>query len=161
MAETTDETLTIRLASPADAAIIAEHRVRMFQDGGSLDTERGAAMQTRLAPMLASMLANGEYVGWLMVTKDGAVVGGAGAQLRTLLPRPETFVAREALVVNVYVAPAYRRRQLARRLMGAILDWSRAQGIERVALHPSTMGRPLYESLGFNPSNELVIYLKP
>jgi len=153
-----DETLTIRLATPDDAATIARHRAQMFQDTGRLDAERAAAMQERLIPMLGPMLASGEYVGWLLVAEDSAVVGGAGVQMRTLLPRPETFVAREALVVNVYIEPPYRRRQLARRLMGAILDWSRAQSIERVALHPSSMGRPLYESLGFTPSHELVLY---
>jgi GNAT superfamily N-acetyltransferase len=68
-------------------------------------------------------------------------------------------VAHEALVVNVYVEPGYRRQGLARRLMADILAWGREQGIERVSLHASSMGRPLYESLGFAPSNEFVIYL--
>ena len=156
-----DENLTIRLATADDAAIIAEHRARMFQDTGWLESERATAMVGQVTPLLALMLASGEYVGWLVIAEDGAVVAGAGVQLRKLLPRPETFVEREALVVNVYVQPAYRRCGLARRLMGAILAWGRAQGIERVALHPSSMGRPLYESLGFTPSNELVTYLKP
>jgi GNAT superfamily N-acetyltransferase len=80
--------------------------------------------------------------------------------MRTLLPRPETDVAREALVVNVYIEPEYRRQGLARRLMEAILAWSREQGVERVSLHASTMGQPLYEALGFTRSNEFVIYLR-
>jgi GNAT superfamily N-acetyltransferase len=63
-------------------------------------------------------------------------------------------------VVNVYVQPDYRRQGLARRLMVEILGWSREQGIERVSLHASTMGRPLYESLAFVHSNEFVLYLK-
>lgn len=155
-----DEKLAIRLATADDAAIIAEHRARMFQDTGRLDAERATVMVGQVTPMLRPMLASGEYVGWLVIAADGAIVAGAGAQIRKLLPRPETFVEREALVVNVYVQPAYRRCGLARRLMGAILAWGRVQGIERVVLHPSTMGRPLYESLGFTPSNELIIYLK-
>lgn len=154
------DTLRIRLATPDDAVVVAEHRARLFQDTGRLDDDRAAAMMELLVPMLRPMLASGEYVGWLAVAADGAVAAGAGAQIRKLLPRPETFVAREALVVNVYVQPAYRRQGLARRLMAAILEWCREQGIERVVLHPSSMGRPLYESMGFTPSNELVIYLK-
>ncbi|HUY77681.1 MAG TPA: GNAT family N-acetyltransferase [Ktedonobacterales bacterium] len=156
-----DETLTIRLATPDDATIIAEHRARMFQDTGWLDSERATVLVEQVTSMLRPALASGEYMGWLVIAEDGAVVAGAGAQIRRLLPRPETAVEREALVVNVYVQRTYRRGGLARRLMGAILEWSRAQGIERVALHPTSMGRPLYESLGFVPSNELVTYLKP
>src|SRR5579871_5228576 len=144
-----DDNTIIRFATAHDAGIIAEHRARMFQDTGRLDEEQATAMITQLVPLLQTMLASGEYIGWLVVSEENAVVAGAGVQVRKLLPRPETSVAREALVVNVYVQPDYRRHGLARRLMAAVLDWCREQGIERVALHASHMGRPLYESLGF------------
>ena len=155
-----NESLTIRPATPDDVGIIAEHRARMFQDTGRLDDDRAAAMIALLKPIMRPMLVSGEYTGWLVATKDEAIAGGAGVQMRTLLPRPETDVAREALVVNMYVEPEYRRQGLARRLMEAILAWSREQGIERVSLHASTMGQPLYEALGFTRSNEFVIYLR-
>jgi GNAT superfamily N-acetyltransferase len=155
-----EETLTIRLATPDDAALIAEHRALLFESTGKITSEDVPAMERRLQPQLYRMLRAGEYIGWLAEAAGGKVVAGAGVQLRTLLPRPETAIAREALVVNVYVWPDYRRRGLARRLMLAVLDWSREQGIERVALHASTMGRPLYESLGFTASNEMVIYVR-
>lgn len=155
-----DESLTILRATPDAAAIIAEHRARMFQEIGRLDTTRAAATMEQVQPMLGPMLASGEYVGWLAIAESGMVVAGAGVQVRRLLPLPETFVDREALIVNVYVQPTYRRLGLARRLMAAVLDWCHAQGIERVSLHASSMGRPLYESLDFTPTNEMVRLLK-
>jgi GNAT superfamily N-acetyltransferase len=155
-----NKSLAIRRATPDDVDAIAEHRARMFQDAGRLDDDRAAAMIELLKPIMRPMLASGEYLGWLVVAKDGAIIGGAGVQMRNLLPRPETDVAREALVVNVYVEPEYRRQGLARRLMEAVLAWSREQGVERVSLHASTMGQPLYETLGFARSNEFVLYLR-
>jgi GNAT superfamily N-acetyltransferase len=155
----TDDTITIRRATPDDVRIIAAHRACMFADMGKIDGERAAALIELLTRILGPMLASGEYHGWLAIAGNGTVAAGAGVQVRTLLPRPETDVAREALVVNVYVEPAYRRHGLARRLMADILAWGREQGIERVSLHASSMGRSLYESLGFAPSNEFVIYL--
>jgi GNAT superfamily N-acetyltransferase len=154
------ETVTIRPATLDDSTTIAEHRARLFQDTGRVDAERATAMIGEVAPTLRQMLSTGEYLGWLAVTTDAAVVAGAGVQLRRLLPRPETSVAYEALVVNVYVHPAHRRRGLARSLMSAVLAWCREQGIERVVLHASNMGRPLYETLGFTLSNEMVLYLR-
>jgi GNAT superfamily N-acetyltransferase len=155
-----DESLTIRRATTDDASIVAEHRARMFLDMDRIDGARTATMIEQLTPMLRPMLASGEYHGWFVTAEDETIVAGAGVQIRRLLPRPETEVAREALVVNVYVQPDYRRQGLARRLMEEILGWSREQGVERVSLHASTMGRPLYESLGFVHSNEFVLYLK-
>jgi GNAT superfamily N-acetyltransferase len=151
----------IRYATAAEASIVAEHRARMFKDTGRLSDEGAAKMRETLQAQLPPMLASGEYIGWFVATPEDAVVAGAGVQLRHLLPRPETLVDREALVVNVYVVPEYRQQGLARRLIQAILDWCVEQGIERVALHPSTMGRHLYETLGFSPSNELVLYQRP
>lgn len=152
--------ITIRITTPDDAATIAGHRSSMFLDLGRFDIEMAATINDELIPIFQRMVSSGEYVGWLAIAEDGTVVAGAGVQLRMLLPRPETAVTREALVVNVYVQPAYRRNGLARRLMVAILDWCRKQGIERVVLHASIMGRPLYESLGFTATNEMSLYLK-
>jgi hypothetical protein len=35
------------------------------------------------------------------------------------------------------------------------MDWSREQGFDRVVLHASDAGRPLYEKIGFKPTNEM------
>jgi len=61
----------------------------------------------------------------------------------------------EAIVVNVYTEPAWRRRGAARTLMEQVIDWARAQGIGRLVLHASKDGRALYERLGFAPTNEM------
>ena len=39
--------------------------------------------------------------------------------------------------------------------MQTILDWALAQGFDRVSLHASDAGRALYQSLGFEPTNEM------
>jgi hypothetical protein len=44
--------------------------------------------------------------------------------------------------------------------MQVILEWLAEQGIQRVALHTSDDGRSLYESLGFQPSNEMRLHLE-
>lgn len=116
----------IRLATAANTHIVAEQRVRLLVDTGRLTPDAAATLLARLPPLLAPMLASGEYIGWLAETPESVVVAGAGVQLRRLLPRPETLTDREALVVNVYVAPTHRRLGLARRLMLAILDWCAA-----------------------------------
>jgi hypothetical protein len=39
--------------------------------------------------------------------------------------------------------------------MQAMMEWARAQGFDRLLLHASDAGRPLYRSLGFLPTNEM------
>jgi len=39
--------------------------------------------------------------------------------------------------------------------MRTILDWIKQQGLRSVNLHASDEGRPLYERLGFESTNEM------
>ena len=111
---------------------------------------------------LAPAITDGRYIAWVAERDDrsGEIVAGAGVQLRELLPRPD--VARErvvhgpqGLVVNVYTERAWRRRGAAEALMRELLRWCRENGIESIVLHASGEGRPLYEKLGFTPTNEM------
>jgi GNAT superfamily N-acetyltransferase len=74
-------------------------------------------------------------------------------------PGPRFPDGRVAFVYNVYVARPHRRRGLARRLMTTVHDWCRSEGITVMALHPSDEGRPLYESLGYQRTNEMRLVL--
>lgn len=106
-------------------------------------------------------VADGRYVGWVAEDdRSSEIVGGAGLQLRELLPRPDGARERlvrgaQALVLNVYTERAWRRRGVADALMRELLRWCRANGIESVVLHASDEGRRLYEKLGFTPTNEM------
>jgi GNAT superfamily N-acetyltransferase len=71
------------------------------------------------------------------------------------MTNPRNPDSRRAYIANIYTKPDYRSRGIARRIMNTILDWCRAEGVEGVALHASPFGRPLYESLGFEPTNEM------
>jgi len=58
-------------------------------------------------------------------------------------------------VVNVYTEPEWRGRGIARALMKVLMEWAAGQGADRLVLHASDAGRPLYQSLGFEPTNEM------
>jgi ribosomal protein S18 acetylase RimI-like enzyme len=55
--------------------------------------------------------------------------------------------------------PEYRRRGIARSIMRELIDRWRSQGFDCVCLHASDEGRPLYEQIGFQPTNEMRLNL--
>jgi GNAT superfamily N-acetyltransferase len=63
------------------------------------------------------------------------------------------------MILNMYTEKEFRRRGIARQLMLVMMDWVRREGFPKVGLHASDEGRPLYESLGFEVSNEMEIRL--
>ena len=64
------------------------------------------------------------------------------------------------MILNVYTEPEFRRQGVARKVMQAILEWIKARGLHSVNLHASPEGRHLYETLGFEPTNEMRLWLE-
>lgn len=147
---------TLRVATPDDAATIAQHRTAMFQDMGLVPTaEDYAQLLESSTSWLTDVLAKKQYAGWL-IESDATVVAGGGVLLRDLFPVPGCHrVGVWAHIMNVYTVPEYRRRGLARMLMRQILDWCAAQKVDQVTLTASQEGRTLYESLGFKSTSDM------
>ena len=152
----------VRKADAADIPALARHRVGMFRDMGQLASDRKEPLERATASFLRDAMPRGEYLAW--VAEDAGtpavIVGGAGVQLRPILPRPrvgaeDLELGPEAIVLNVYVEPEWRRRGVAEALMRTLLDDLAARGLRRIVLHASVDGRRLYERLGFEPTNEM------
>jgi GNAT superfamily N-acetyltransferase len=88
-----------------------------------------------------------------------APVAGGGLTMIPWPPGPRYPGTRLAFVYNVYTEPAYRGRGLARRVMDAIHDFCRTEGVGSVALNASQFGRPLYESLGYQVATSPMMFL--
>jgi GNAT superfamily N-acetyltransferase len=152
--------IKIREAGPDDLPVVLHHRRAMFKDMG-LGNEAGlAAMSASSESLLAGALADGRYRGWLAELPGGEIVAGGGLWIAPWLSHPRDPQPRRGEILNVYTEPAFRRRGLARRLMGVMIGWCRDQGFPWIMLHASEDGRPLYESLGFQPTNEMRLLLK-
>jgi GNAT superfamily N-acetyltransferase len=150
---------SIRLATLEDAGIIAGHRHRMFLDMGKYDPQKLEAMIDAYKPWLESKMPAGEYLSWLAMASDGTVAAGLGLWLMDWPPHVIGSGLRRGNIINVYTETPHRRQGLARMLMNAALDWCRANGVDVIILHASKEGRHLYESVGFQPTNEMRLVL--
>ncbi len=104
---------------------------------------------------LTTAFADGSYQGWLAEDRQGKVVAGGGVLISTWPPRPRDSNTRRAVIFNVYTEPEFRKHGLARELMLLMIGWLKEQGFRSVALHASDEGRHLYETLGFEATNEM------
>ena len=159
------ERFTIRLATLADLGAIAEHRARMFQEMGEVPAQAFEILRTKSHERLRDLLTRGEYIGWLAgpARKPDIIAGGAGVQLRHVLPHPllgakegNTIAeGRHAIILNVFTEPDWRRQGVAVLLLQTIIDWARTERLDRLVLHASDAGRSLYARLGFVGTNEM------
>jgi len=150
--------LNIRLATPADSAIITKHRHRMFRENGFATEDTLARMDEDFEPWVHERLGDSRYCG-LLVEDKNVVVAGAGVFFCDFPPHWRHAEATRAYILNVYTEPEVRGQGLAKRLMEHILEECRKRGVTTAVLHASPQGRPLYESMGFWHSDEMMIGL--
>jgi len=153
------EKILTRTATLADIPEILRQRRRMYEDIHHTDSAVLNAVVSLSSTYLNTAIPDGSFRAWL--ASDGNRVVAGGAVIISPWPaHPYDLECRRATILNVYTYPEYRRRGIARKLMQTIIAWCKHEGFARVTLHASDEGRRLYESLGFEASNEMRLTLR-
>lgn len=151
-------TYSIRPATDSDIPLIVSHREQMFRDMGI--AAEFDAMRAAFERWLQQAIPARTYLGWIAVAGNGDAAGGSGLIVIPWPPGPMTMDPRCGFVFNVYTDPSHRKQGLARRMMEAMHEWCRAEGIERVVLNASTFGHSLYGSMGYVVADEPMMRMK-
>ena len=152
--------MSIRSATPADLAILIRHRRMMWWDMGRRDETALSLMEAAARQYFQAAVADGSYRGFLAVNEEEEVIGGGGIVISPWPGVLGQLSASRAMILNLYVEAEFRRRGVARKLLAAMIAWCRGNGFANISLHASDAGRPLYEQLGFRPTNEMRLELR-
>jgi GNAT superfamily N-acetyltransferase len=152
-------TITYRAATLDDADALARLRYEMeverYTGGAGLDRETFLAAHREVT---RDQMARDGLRAWL-AEADGAPIACVILMWWQMHPNAQQLTRRRGLVTGVYTRPEYRRQGIARRLMEQLIAHAREQGITRLMLWASEMGRPVYEELGFTPSRAMELNL--
>lgn len=136
-----------RVATVADIEALAELRWQMateYQEGNVTREDYIAAFRESVR----DELEQGRYQAWL-AEADGQPVACTVLIWWPMPPNIEDLHRRRGYVSSVYTHPDYRRLGLARTLMEMLVAQARELHIGKLLLSSSSMGRPLYLSMGF------------
>ncbi len=150
----TTDAVTIREATLADLPLLLRYRRVMAEETDGADEAAVNRMLAALEPYLRAGIPEGRWHSW--IAEPG---GCASLEIVQWVPGRLDPTRRRAWIHSVYIEPPFRRRGIARQLTQTIISWCREQGFEWIYLHASEQGRPLYESLGFEPSSEMRLKL--
>ncbi len=147
--------LKTRHLNPADIDLICDHRANMFLEAGK-DADAASAMAPPFRNWLQGHLAAETYFGFI-TEEDGKPAGSVGLMSIDWPPHPEhPDEAHRGYVLNLYIEKPYRKQGLASMLMKKSEDEFRRRNISYLILHPTAMARPLYESMGWQISGEMI-----
>ena len=149
--------IEIRRAGPGDVPLLAEMRVRSYVERHASDDVGAEAFRRASEAAFGAALGDGSLRTWLAFDGERPV-GTASLMFLPSLPRLGVAVVRDGRVRNVYVEPTHRRRGIALALMRVVLDEAASANVDRLTLGTSTLGRSLYERLGFVQKEDELIY---
>ena len=93
-------------------------------------------------------LETGEHIAYL-VYDNGTFIGAGGVSFYQVMPTYHNPSGKKAYIMNMYTAPEYRRRGIAFHTLDLLVKAAKEQGVSKIALEATDMGRPLYERYGF------------
>ena len=97
----------------------------------------------------------------VLALEEGRLAGCATLCYIDLMPTFSHPSGRRGHLMNVYTAPAFRRRGVGKQMVSLLIDEARGRGITEISLDATEAGRPLYRALGFRDSGErMVLELK-
>ena len=152
--------IRIRMAGVEDLSHVLHHRRAMFEEMGFQDAAALDRMEDFSREYFSEARRTGTYKGWLAEKGNGQIIGGGGIVVAAWPGYPGENHAQRVWILNMYTEPQARRRGVAKRLMEAMIEWCRTNGFTAVSLHASSVGRPLYETMGFQPTNEMKLPLR-
>ena len=92
---------------------------------------------------------------------EGKLVADVGLTLFEMMPTTKSPNGKVARLMNMYVAPQYRRNGIAKKLLEISVEYARENNCARIVLNPSVMGKQLYLNFGFHEmDNEYEYHLK-
>ena len=144
----------IRPGTFAELNVYAEFWLAMFEEVGNIaESDMVSDWRGRFRHYLERRIADGE-AGFFVALDGDEIVGTAGALIADGYPFAVHGIKR-GYIFGVRVDPAHRSRGIATRLTQEATAFLRGIGCTRVRLHASPFGRPVYERLGFRPTNEM------
>ena len=141
----------IRIAAKDDIELLMSSRLEMLKVVNNLPADYKYSEE--IVRESRDYFLNGDHITVLAID-DGKVIGCASMSFMWIMPTFSHPTGRRAHLMNVYTRSEYRRQGIARKMVNMLIDETWKRGATEISLDATTMGRPLYESLGFTNSTE-------
>jgi GNAT superfamily N-acetyltransferase len=157
---------TLRKATPKDLPLLVRHRDAMWLEMGRVAPGEHDPTSKAYGKWLRARMKLGTLTAFIAQEerpdgKTGAVLASGAVWIQDVQPRPGHPLTMWGYILSVYTEPEARRQGLARAIVDACIEHAKAAGCTRCCLHASKEGRPLYTQLGFEPTEEMWLDLRP
>ncbi len=142
--------ISVKIAPKSDLPTVLAIRMEMLSV-----VNAGKTFDEDFVERSRDYFSNGAQTTVLAFDGENAV-GCATICYVQVMPTYSHPTGNRAHIMNVYVREEYRRRGIAREMMKILLDEAKSRGVSQITLDATKSGRPLYQALGFESSEEFM-----
>lgn len=142
--------IAVKIARESDLAAVLAIRMEMLSV-----VNAGKSFDEAFVERSRVYFTNGAQTTVLAFDGENAV-GCATICYVQVMPTFSHPTGKRAHIMNVYVREEFRRRGIAREMMKMLLDEAKSRGVTQITLDATESGRPLYQALGFESSEEFM-----
>jgi ribosomal protein S18 acetylase RimI-like enzyme len=149
--------LVFRRASSDDNGILTEYRILFLTETyGERPPEKISALRKSLKDYFARSFENNTFIAWI-AEYDEKPVGFSGLVIREQPGNFDTIHGRTGYILNMFTLPEFRKNGICRMLFQKLLDEAVLSGLDKVELHATTDGEPVYRQFGFTEPHDLAL----
>ena len=130
-------------------------RLEMLREVNNL--KDNSAFSNDFKESILSYFSRQDQTTLLAVNDEIEVIGCATICYIEIMPTFSHQSGKRAHLINVYTNKDYRRKGIAQKMLGQLIEEAKQKGVTEISLDATASGKPLYESCGFVKNEEGMI----
>jgi hypothetical protein len=146
--------LKIRRASLSDIGTIIDYRIIFLSKTyGAASPEMESRLRKSLPEYLKRSFENNSFISWIAEYENNPV-GFSGMVIREQPGNFEIPEGRTGYILNMFTLEDFRNNGVCKMLFQKLLDEACFLNLEKIELHATVDGEPVYRMFGFNEPHD-------
>lgn len=151
-----------RKATENDISELVRLRIEFLKEANekqNIDADIKKETENLLYTYFKENLSSRKFIAWISISK-GNIIATSGLYFYNIPPlfkkingNVETVSGNIAYIMNMYTAPDYRNRGIAKLLFEKVLEEAKCLGYKKICLHATDVEQNLYKKYGFELTN--------
>ena len=148
-----------RKATAADIETLIDYRSIFLKEAYPFPGEEvERVLRSSLKEYLLKSFEADTFLAWL-AEYEGSPVGFSGLVMREQPGNFDLPNGKTGYILNMFTLPEFRNMGIGSNLFRKLIDEARARKLDRIDLHATRAGEPVYRKFGFTEPHDTVLEL--
>lgn len=149
--------IVVKRATISDIETLIEYRiVFLYEIQGNSDIDKELVLRKSLKQYFTKSLKNDSFISWI-AEYDNKPIGFSGMVIREQPGNFEIPLGMTGYILNMFILNEYRGNGIGTLLFQKLIDEAKQRNLDRLDLHSTQEGEPLYRRFGFIEPHEKVL----